>query len=316
MATEGYNQAIAITRKLAQIKGVADQTVGAAYLALGIARSLGDEVSNHSANFGGQHFSSALSSIPIATSDELEQLPSLRPDANLKALLRGKLKPFREGTLDSGLALEILLTDRSVREEVASLLGIVLSEKSCNVADLFRHYSKLVFQGYLIGAVRYGIGFGKKLPDYVSGDGDREFEEKIEKFNQKKEKVAADLYSDIRPDSFFRGLLRQYGRVGAELLLAVLVNELTPYSKISQDGITVRELAWTLDPGNYHCFALEIVSEVEELVEEHEMLSYVKHPFSEYSALQKTVIPRDEALNTLCSHITRGNGENTDLIFS
>ena len=313
MTADGYNQAIAITRKLAQARGVADQKVGPAYLALGIAKSLGEEVPQYAAEFGGKRFVSALSCVPTAASDELDQLPSLHPDAGLKSLLCGKLKPFREGSLDAGRALEILLADRSVREEIASLLGIALSGKVCNAGDLFRSYSKLVFRGYFIGAVRYGIGSNKKLPDYVTGEADGEFEEQAKKFNEEKEQVATDLYSAIGVDSYFRGLLKLYGRVGSDLLLAVLANELTPYSKTPQDGITVRELAWTLDPGNYHHFASEIASEVEALVEEYNVLSYVEHPFADYSPLQKTVVPRDATLGALCSFLARGDGDSIDL---
>lgn len=303
MTSAEYNQVIAITRKLAKSRGVADKDVGAGYLAAGIAKALGENASAYAPGFAAKEFADALNRIPDASSDELDCLPPLHPDKQLKDLLCGKLKAFREGGLDASQAFKVLVEDPVVKADLARLLGIRPPADRPDVPGLVRRLTRLFHNGYHIGSIRYGRDNPAKASEYVCGSSDKEYLEAVRKFNNQKSDVFLDVYSDTVGSSYFRGLLRQYGLPGADLLLAVLVNELTPYSRSSENGITVRELVWALAPDCYHRLSGRAADEVEKLVKEHAALKYAEHPFVENSPLSASVMPVQDELDAFCRQI-------------
>lgn len=305
MTSAEYNQVIAITRKLAKSRGVVDKDVGAGYLAAGIAKALGENASAYAPGFVAKEFATALNRIPDACSDELDCLPPLHPDKQLKDFLCGKLKAFREGGLDASQAFKVLVEDPAVKADLARVLGIRPPAERPDVPGLVRRLTKLFHNGYNIGTVRYGRDNRAKAAEYVCDSSDKEYLEAVRKFNEEKTAVALELYSET--NGYFRGLLTQYGRFGADLLLAVLVNELTPYSRSAENGITVRELTWAVAPDSYHRLSGRTADEVNKLVKEYAALKYAEHPFVENSPLSATVTPHEDELNSFCHQIQEGS---------
>lgn len=301
MNAQEYDNAIAVTRKLAREKGRDAEQVGCAYLAAGIAKALGAEITAKVTGLNSKKMAHALGHIPSADSEELEALPAVIPDDDLKKLLCHDLKGFRDGSLDSSSTLQRLLESKKVRHEFLRLLRLPVVESTQDVQDLVRQLSKLFHQGYLIGSVRYGLENKNHAPEYIAGSSDDEFQKAVENFNNRKLKVSTDVYGATSVRSYFRGLLRNYGPLGADTFLAVLVNEFTPYSQYCERGISIRELTWTIAPDAYLRLSGRVAKEVGRLVKEFGVLKYVNSEFYTVPALSSRVILVEDEIGRFSS---------------
>lgn len=300
-----YQQAIATTRKLAQSQGIKPGgQIDSAYLAAGIAKSLGEEVGSILDHLNLAGCREGLDEIESADATELEALPAVAPDAGLKSLLRSELGNYRSGGMTSKEALEILLSKENVRVNLARLLCGNAHYSQVDITSILRKLTKNLQEGYRLGSIRYGYldSRTEAICDYGLGKRDREFGKALNSFYADKLYVSDMLYSANGKDSYFRGLLEQHGRLGADILLAVIVNSLTPYSS-DRRLISIREIAWTLAPDRYHAIAAKVAGEVERLVQEKEIVEKSWDNEIAASRLANKVAPTRSALGGFCWNI-------------
>lgn len=259
------NRAIAVVRKLARDYGTGRNTrIGPEYLAAGLLKVMGTDADGLLADLGIGTIATGLKRVPDASPDEKDRLPAAQPNQALANLLTGRLKPFIEGNADTAGTLRLLLADTAV---VTALEGLVSQlqhrqERAFHppITDTVRALTRNLQTGYLLGRTYYSPSAKMPLPDYVSGKSESAFTEAVRGFDEERHKVRMAMYSGRRGHrrSVFERYMREFGPVAADVAFAVMINAMTPFTE-GGGPISVREVAWALDPLRYHAIAGDVI---------------------------------------------------------
>ena len=120
-----YEIVSAIARKYAAARGHdVGAKVGADVLVAALAKALGaDAAVPILAEAGLREAARFVEMVPDADAKEAQTLPALVPDAHLVSLLKGDLKPFREGGMGAMEALRVLLAPGRLPQDTLKALG-------------------------------------------------------------------------------------------------------------------------------------------------------------------------------------------------
>jgi hypothetical protein len=290
-----YRRAIAITRKLALRRGIKpEQRVGPEYLAAGLARLLGEKADPALHAAGITDARQLLVVVPDASEAEMDQLPAVRPDERLTRLLQTSLKGFPNGAISVEQALRVLLADREVLTGIAVFVRVEAAEAAPDTQTSVRRLTRLLQRGYQLSHRRYETDSKNGDSDFATGVCDSDFEKVVKEFEAEKHEVDKLVYAGPRtkPVSFFEKNMREFGPLAADVLVAVTVNSVTPFTS-REAGILVRDVAWTLRPRFPHEIAPAVVESAKTLQDANKLRVF---PEPEFCHLESYLLPTEETL--------------------
>lgn len=184
-------------------------------------------------------------------------LPAIKPDADLRALLAGPLKGFREGTMSAIEALEVLLQGEKANHALAQSRGEDAVEEqlvACrpglfDTKALVRNLT-LVYQARYALGVQYGGRPSEQVfPDFVADPDNARLRSALREIHQKEISLWPDTFGSAAYEASPLGQVRrEYGEIEAHLLGAVLLAEMNMVG--GAQGLCVRHLGYILDPAN------------------------------------------------------------------
>lgn len=280
--TEIYRHLIAVTRKVAKSSGL--QRLGTEHFGASLVRVLGESANPVLAASGVCGVEQVLLRIPDATVQEGEALPPAIPDADLAKLLKGPLSGLANGEMTPHEALEALLKDKQVVLKLKELVQkagpsdgrqILCAQTPIpepthrNDAHMaVRRYTNVLQMGYQLSRRRYGLEEKRGTSDFATGRCDSDFNKVLEDWESDMRECRVLLHTGPRADkrSYFDYAMRQYGPVASDVLAAVTLHSVTPFTE-REAGILVRDVAWTLRPRFPHPFIPAVLEAATTLAE-------------------------------------------------
>lgn len=250
-------QVAALARTFATTRGHGKCDAVGAYVLIGaIAKCLGAEAASQILGpVGVKDVDGLLAVVPQAFEDDL---PPLHPDDHLKNLIRNQLAGFFKGTMSAEEALRVLVAPENLTPEAQQFLANPRAELR-DVADtrawvdtraFLRNLSAFYQKRYRLGWLYYGAMRKSGLSDFVSGESDEAFGKAVEDVYAEEAEAKKELFdsSDYRR-SPLAALRQQYGEDDVHILTAALLAEI---GQVSDGPLSVRELAWVMDPKYFH----------------------------------------------------------------
>lgn len=256
-ASIGNQEIVAIARKFAAARGHAKGDAVGAYILIGaIAKSLGAEAAGEILGpVGVKDVPGLLAMVPEASEDDL---PPLHPNDHLKKLVCNKLAGFFKGTMSAAEALRVLVAPENLTPEARQFLAnpsagpraAANKEAWVDTKAFLRNLSAFYQKRYHLGWLYYGATRKSGLSDFVSGESDEAFCKAVDDIYAEEAEAKKQLFdgSDYRR-SPLAGLRQQYGEDDVHILTAALLAEI---GQVSDGPLSVRELAWVMDPKYFH----------------------------------------------------------------
>jgi hypothetical protein len=284
--------------------------LGAEHFGASLVRVLGESANPVLAASGVCGVEQVLLRIPDATVQEGEALPPAIPDADLAKLLKGPLSGLANGEMTPHEALEALLKDKQVvlkfkelvQEDGPSANGqnllarMPVSEPTgrTDVHLAVRRYTNALQMGYQLSRRRYGLEEKRGTSDFATGRCDSDFSKALKDMESELIESRLLLHAGPRAGkrSYFDYAMRQYGPVASDVLAAVTLHSVTPFTD-REAGILVRDLAWTLRPQFPHPF-IPAVLEAATTLAEAGCVRILPEP--EVCQLESFLLPTEETL--------------------
>jgi len=301
----GIAKSIALTRKLAlsQFSGQ-NVAIGPEFLAAGILKSLPDG-GEYLKSCGLAHIATFMSSMPDALESEMDKVPPLQVTDELNLLLNSKLSGFKDGTLSAKDALRILLeipgiTDRLVTlsEDIQNRQNPVIGER-----EIMARVTRLFQYGYRLALTYYSPDSKIGISEFATEQPTQSFLKAADEYRKERDAVRSMMYSGPRKQkmSAYERYMRTYGPFTADVATAVVVNELTPYVC---DGslITVRDIAYTIAPYDYHRMAGKVIEAVQTLKKDALVRLF---PEPDYCQMFSGVLPTEALISDYTQYLGR-----------
>lgn len=262
MASQAQNRnhdVIATAREFAAAQGYAEGDVVSSYILIGaIAKHLGQEAAGVILQSAGvKDVAGVLAVVPEGVSEG--ELPPLHPDDHLKEMVLHKLSGFfRDGSMEAEDALKVLVAPENLTAQARQFLMNPRLEpsiteggnSSVNTKEFLRSLSAFYQRRYHLGALYHDVTRKSGLSDFSSGDSDEEFHKAVDDVYAEEAKAQRRLFagSDYCR-SPLAGLRQRYGEDDTHILTAALLAEI---GQVGDGPLSVRELAWVMDPKYFH----------------------------------------------------------------
>jgi len=253
------HEVVAIARKFAVARGYAEGDSVGSYILIGaIAKHLGKEAADAILlSAGVKDVAGLLAVVPESAPDGA--LPPLQPDKHLKEIILNKLSGFfKRGTMKAEDALKVLVAPENLTAQARQFLmhplrGLCVVEgkkASIDTKAFLRSLSAFYQRRYHLGALYHRVTRKSGLSDFASGDSDQEYHKAVDDVYAEEAKAQQRLFggSDYRR-SPLASLRQRYGEDGSHILTAALLAEI---GQVGDGPLSVRELAWVMDPKCFH----------------------------------------------------------------
>lgn len=269
-------KALAVTRKLARAVGVKpDEKIGSVFLIAGICKAIGQEHASDALRSAGvANVAELFEAIPDALPEDADRLPALRPDARLEAIMRGELSPFLAGDAPGEMALEVLLAPENVTDSVRRFLAdpgyIARSRKNAkefSTRELVRGLSDYIQLRYRLGRQYYSINAKTGHSDFARGNRDADFFSAVDDMYEAEREARQKLFGgSLYQSSPLGRYWKEYGEDAGHVLTMVLLSDM---GQVGSGPLSVREIAWCLDPKYFHRMLARARAAVRQLAKEN-----------------------------------------------
>lgn len=262
-----YEQAAIVARKYALARGHGpNDKAGAEVLVAGIAKAIGEGVALPVLGaLGVEDPQGFLKAIPAVEPEEVQNLPSLEPDAHLMALLKGELAGLRKGSLALTDALRILLSPENLTCGTRCALGIkedpeVSAPQTYDMRNMVRRLAGVYQKRFLLGRAYLEEKDKTGHVDFVTGGRDDAFSRAYRELLEEERNTFKEVFTGAAYRHSPLGSARaKYGERCAHILGALLLNEMG----LVGDGLMlVRELAYLVEPKRFYLVAGTVCKDV------------------------------------------------------
>lgn len=248
---------VAIARQFASVQGYAEGDAVGSYILIGaIAKSLGEENAGEILRSAGvKDVPGLLAVVPAAAEDNLSPL---RPDDHLKKLIRTVIAPFFKGTMPAEEALKLLVAAENLTPDARQFLTAPCAKRRVvegrnawvDTKRFLRDLTAFYQKRYRLGWMYYGASRKGCLSDFVTGDSDEEFFKAVDDVYADEAKAKKEIFGGAAfRRSPLAGLRQRYGEDDTHILTAAMLAEI---GLVSDGPLSVRELAWVMDPKYFH----------------------------------------------------------------
>jgi len=260
-----------IARKFAYLCGVPPgQPVGPAFIVAALAKALGEgKVGELLGQHGVSDVKILLAAIPDCVQEEASEFPELRPNEDLRRLLKARLGEFFQGKMLAEEALKTLLEAgtadiKDLLSDPRTLMrGWSKSVATKGTRDLLKKLTLYYQPRFHAGYNYYTVDAGSGTSDFMTGKRDKEFLEVISESYREETYAHYTLFSSrLYLDSPLGNVVLKHGPLGAHI---VGISVLAEMGLVYHGPISIHQIAWTLDPKNFHRmlgFTLEKVTEL------------------------------------------------------
>ena len=301
-------KSIAVTRKLAMsLFAGSNVPVGPEFLAAGILKAMphgGGEA--YLRQQGLDHVIPCLEFIPDASPADMDRLPPVILSDVLNQLLKGELSGFVAGQLSAPDALHALWKIPGIADRLVSLPMLKTASSDNGASVLMSRVTGLLQSGYRLACIYYSAKPDTSTSDFAVERNSQAYLRAVEDYRKERDSVHSLMYSGPRGKklSVFERYMRTYGPITADVASAVVVNELTPF--VSGGSLaTVRDIAYSIIPCDYHQMAGKVIEAVQTLKKESLIRLY---PEPDYCQMSSAVLPTE----TLTSDFTEYLGPSDD----
>jgi hypothetical protein len=260
-------KSIAVTRKLAvSIFARSDVPIGPEFLAAGILKAMTSGAETYLRQQGLNHVIPCLEFIPDASPADMDRLPPVILSDELNQLLKGELSGFVTGQLSAPDALHSLWKIPGLADRLVSLPMLKKANSGYGASELMSRVTGLLQFGYRLACTYYSEKSDTGMSDFAVDRNSQAYLQAVDDYRKQRDSVRAQMYSGPRGQklSVFERYMRSYGPIAADVATAVVVNELTPFVR-GGSLATVRDIAYTIAPDDYHRMAGKVIEAVHTL---------------------------------------------------